>query len=199
MEMMTTTTTTRRAMWLGLAAALSCGSASVAASDGLQGGPTGLVETVQRAAERYRDPADAEAQGWLSADACVSGPEEGAMGVHFIKGSILFDGAIDPEQPEALIYEVKGNRARLVGVEFIVIASQWHASNAAPPVIMGQQTHLVPAPNRYGLDAFYELHVWAFRPNVKGTFVDWNPAVSCAGFVPEGTVPTTATHRHDQP
>ena len=193
------TTTTRRAMWFGLAAALSCGSASVAASDGVQGPATGLVGTVQRAVERYRDPADAEAQGWLSANACVSGPEEGAMGVHFVKGSILFDGAIDPEEPEALIYEVKGNRARLVGVEFIVIASQWHATNAAPPVIMGQQTHLVGAPNRYGLEPFYELHVWAFRPNVKGMFVDWNPAVSCAGFVPEDTMPTTATHQHGQP
>ena len=68
------------------------------------------------------------------------------MGVHFIKGSILFDGTIDPEEPEALIYEVKGNRARLVGVEFIVIAAEWHANNAAPPVIMGQQTHLVGGP-----------------------------------------------------
>ena len=52
---------------------------------------------------------------------------------------------------------------------------------------MGQQAHLVGAPNRYGLDPFYELHVWALRPNVKGTFVDWNPAVSCAGFVAEET------------
>ena len=58
----------------------------------------------------------------MSADACVSGPEEGAMGVHFIKGSILFDGKIDPQEPEALIYEVKG-KARLVGVEYIVIAA----------------------------------------------------------------------------
>jgi hypothetical protein len=194
-----TTKTTRCAMGFGLAAALSCGSASVAASDGGQGPATGLVGTVQRAVERYRDPADAEANGWMSANACVSGPEEGAMGVHFVKGSILFDGALDPEEPEALIYEIRGNRARLVGVEFIVVASQWHANNAAPPVIMGQQTHLVPAPNRYGLDAFYELHVWAFRPNVKGTFVDWNPAVSCAGFVPDDVVQTTATHRHGQP
>jgi hypothetical protein len=106
------------------------------------------------------------------------------MGVHFIKGSILFDGKITPEEPEALIYEVKHGRARLVGVEYIVIASQWHEHNPGPPVIMGQQTHLVGAPNRYGLDPFYELHVWAWRPNVKGTFVDWNPAVSCAQFEP---------------
>jgi len=189
----------QRAMWFGLAAALSVGSASVAASDGFQGPATGLVETVQRATERYRDPADADAAGWKSANGCVSGPEEGAMGVHFIKGSILFDGAINPEEPEALIYEVRGNRARLVGVEFIVIASQWHEHNPGPPVIMGQQAHLVDAPNRYGLDPFYELHVWAFRPNVKGTFVDWNPAVSCAGFAAEDTPQMTAVHQHGQP
>ena len=63
---------------------------------------------------------------------------------------------------------------------------------------MGQQAHLVTAPNRYGLDPFYELHVWAFRPNVKGTFVDWNPAVSCAGFVAEET-PTATAHQHGRP
>jgi hypothetical protein len=29
--------------------------------------------------------------------------------------------------------------------------------------------------------AFYELHVWAWRDNPHGAFVDWNPAVSCEG------------------
>jgi hypothetical protein len=177
-----------RTMWLGLAlvSTLAGGTTALAANDGNngQGGNGVLVETVLRATERYRDPAEATAQGWLSADACVSGPEEGAMGVHFIKGAILFDGKITPEEPEALIYEVKHGRARLVGVEYIVIAAQWHEHNPGPPVILGQQTHLVDAPNRFGLDPFYELHVWAWRPNVKGTFVDWNPAVSCAQFEP---------------
>ena len=30
-----------------------------------------------------------------------------------------------------------------------------------------------------GLDPFYELHVWAWRDNPKGTFADMNPSVSC--------------------
>ena len=115
----------------------------------------------------------------------------------FTAGSILFDGTITPEEPEALMYEIRKGRARLVGVEYIVVASEWHAKNgAAPPVILGQQTHLVGSPNRYGLPAFYELHVWAWRPNAKGTFVDWNPAVSCAGVEPE---PAAAAHVHGQP
>ena len=175
-------TKTQGAMWFGLAAALSCGSVTAAAAQGLGQG-SGLVQVVQRATERYRDPAEADAQGWKSADACVSSPTEGAMGVHFIKGSILFDGKFDPQEPEALIYEVTDRRARLVGAEFIIPAAEWHAQNgAAPPVILGQLTNFVGSPNRFGLPAFYELHVWAFRNNTKGTYVDFNPAVSCDGF-----------------
>jgi hypothetical protein len=45
---------------------------------------------------------------------------------------------------------------------------------------MGQHFHYVGSPNRYGLPAFYELHVWAWRDNPNGTFADWNPKVSCA-------------------
>jgi hypothetical protein len=30
--------------------------------------------------------------------------------------------------------------------------------------------------------ALYELHVWAWRDNPNGTFVDWNPQVSCDGI-----------------
>ena len=186
---------TRRAMWFGLAAALSCGS--IPATAAAQGPSTGLVEVVQRATERYRDPAEADAQGWKSAGACVSSPAEGGMGVHFIKGSILFDGKIDPQEPEALIYEVTDRKARLVAVEYIVIASEWHAQNGpAPPAILGQLANFVGSPNRFGLPAFYELHVWAFRNNVKGTFVDFNPAVSCDGFDPN---PTANAHVHGQP
>jgi hypothetical protein len=198
MEMMTTT---RRAMCFGLAAvALACGSVTLrAASDPPAFSDTNLLDVVTRATERYRDPAEAESQGWGSANSCVSSPEEGAMGVHFIKGSILFDGKFDPQEPEALVYEVKRGRARLVAAEFIITAAEWHAANgAAPPVILGQHTNLVGSPNRFGLPAFYELHVWAFRPNVKGTFVDFNPAVSCTGFEP-AEVPTTTAHVHGQP
>jgi hypothetical protein len=188
-------------MWCGLAAMMISGGAAVTlrASDGPASQGNTLVDVVLRSTERYRDPAEAEAQGWASANSCVSGPEEGAMGVHFIKGAILFDGTIDPEEPEALIYEVKRGRARLVGVEYIVVASEWHTKNGdAPPVIMGQHANLVGAPNRYGLPTFYELHVWAWRPNVKGMFVDWNPAVSCAGFEP-AEAPMATAHQHGRP
>jgi len=195
------TTKTMRAMWCGLAAVvLVCGTGTLlAASDGPAFSDNNLVDVVMKATERYRDPAEAEAQGWASMNSCVSSPEEGAMGVHFIKGSILFDGAVDPQEPEALIYEVKRGRARLVAAEFIITAAEWHAKNgAAPPVILGQHPNFVGSPNRFGLPAFYELHVWAWRPNAKGTFVDFNPAVSCTGFEPAEPAAATA-HAHGQP
>ena len=42
-----------------------------------------LPEAVRRAIERFRDVNDAIAAGYVQNGGCVSGPEEGAMGVHF--------------------------------------------------------------------------------------------------------------------
>jgi hypothetical protein len=96
----------------------------------------------------------------------------------------LLDGELNVNEPEALIYELKDGRARLVGVEYIVLAAQWdsaHTAPPAPPVLEGQLFHFNESPNRFRLDPFYELHVWAWRDNPNGTFADWNPRVSCDG------------------
>ena len=69
---------------------------------------------------------------------------------------------------------------RLVGVEFIVDAAAWMAHHDAPPMLEGQAFQLVGSPNRYGLPAFFELHVWAWRENPNGAFVDWNTRVTAA-------------------
>jgi hypothetical protein len=50
-----------------------------------------------------------------------------------------------------------------------------------PPTLDGQLLHFNESPNRFGLPAFYELHVWAWRDNPLGTFADWNARVSCDG------------------
>ena len=66
---------------------------------------TGLVEVVEQSAGQFSDPAVAEAAGYRPVNGCVSGPQEGAMGLHFVKGELFGDGQLDPTQPEALIYE----------------------------------------------------------------------------------------------
>jgi hypothetical protein len=187
----------RRMFLVGLlCSALSVSAAQARAESDDPPGATGLVREVREATAIYRDVAAAVGAGWMSTDSCVSGPQEGAMGVHFANGPLIEDGVLDARQPELLIYEQRGSRLRLVGVEFLVIAEAWHAHTTAPPVLMGQQFHYVGSPNRYGLPAFYELHVWAWRNNPNGEFVDWNPAVSCAEYVPDQASATAGGHRH---
>ena len=55
----------------------------------------------------------------------------------------------------------------------------WNAKHKAPPSLYGHKFALIPAGNRYGLPAFYELHAWMWRHNSMGTFKDFNMAVSC--------------------
>ncbi len=143
--------------------------------------PASLVKVVRDVTRPFQDVAAATAAGYGPFLGCVSAPEIGAMGQHFVNGPLVGDGEIDATKPEALIYERADGRMRLVGVEYIVDAATWQASHASPPVLEGQSFHFVGAPNRYGIPAFYELHVWAWRANPHGTFVDWHPRVSCDG------------------
>jgi hypothetical protein len=142
-----------------------------------------LVNKVHKATAQFRDINAALAAGFTQATPCVSGPDFGAMGVHFVLGSRITAGTLDPTKPEALIYEPLPNGAfRLVGVEFIILASVWQTQNpgsTATPALDGHLMNFVDAPNRYGLPAFYELHVWAWEQNPVGSFADWNTQVSC--------------------
>ena len=144
--------------------------------------PSTLMDEVRAATERYKELSVALAEGFVQATPCVSGPDSGAMGVHFVLPSRISGGVLQADQPEALIYEPMSNGAmRLVGVEFIVLASVWEAKNPAgsTPALGGDLLNYVSAPNRYGLPPFYELHVWAWERNPKGSFADWNTSVSC--------------------
>ena len=150
-----------------------------------RGDSSTLERKVQRAAGRFSDINSVIGNpDWVRATPCVSGPNEGAMGVHFIKLAILHDGVTDANDPEALIYEPIGNGFyRLVGVEFIAIASEWAEKHKdtgpASGVVDDHLMNYVGQPNRYGLPDFYELHVWAFKDKPKGTFADWNTTVTC--------------------
>ena len=153
-----------------------------------------LVETVRQATRSFKNVDAAEAAGYGLFHGCVSGPQEGAMGIHFVNGDLVGDGAIDALQPEALIYEIRDGRLRLVGVEYVVIAEAWDANHETPPTLMGQVFHYVGAPNRYRIPAFYELHVWAWKQNPSGMFTDWNPKVSCEDYTENAAQEAPAGH-----
>jgi hypothetical protein len=177
----------KRFVIIGLTGVAVMVPAIAVATNGGQESPT-LIQTVRDATRGFRDVNNAT--DYASLGACVNGPEEGAMGIHYANGDLIGDGALDGTKPELLIYEQHNGRLRLVGVEFLVLAAQWNdpAAGHAPgaPVLQGQLFNYVGAPNRYGLDPFYELHVWAWRDNPKGPFADFNPAVSCDEYIGEG-------------
>jgi hypothetical protein len=145
-------------------------------------GDDNLVQAVREVTRPFQDVTAAIAAGYGKFLGCVSGPQEGAMGTHYVNGALVGDGQIDVTKPEALMYESRNGRLRLLGVEYIVMADAWHAAHPGePPTLGGQVFHFNGSPNRYALPAFYELHVWAWRDNPGGTFADWNTRVLCTG------------------
>jgi hypothetical protein len=162
---------------------LTAGDQSHAQHAGRLGQADGLVRIVRESTERFRNVAAAEAEGYGLMFGCVSGPDEGAMGLHYVNLPLVFDGELDATRPEIVIYEpTPSGRLRITGADYLVLAEAWHAKHADTPQLGGQLLHLFEAPNRFGLPAFYTLHVWAWKENPKGAFVNWHPKVSCEGF-----------------
>jgi hypothetical protein len=124
-----------------------------------------LLKSYATATRQFMDVNAATAASYQPLFGCVSGPDHGAPGIHYINLSLYGDGEIDAARPEAIIYAPSGGGLRLVGVEYIVDAATWMAYHDAPPMREGQALQFVNSPNRYGLPAFFELHVWAGRDN----------------------------------
>ncbi|HMC78423.1 MAG TPA: hypothetical protein VKH34_14845 [Vicinamibacterales bacterium] len=165
------------------AAAAAAASASAGQMPPEQDKAGALVRIVRDATERFQDVEVAKAEGYALQFGCVSGSDSGAMGMHFVNGALVGDPEIDPTRPEIVIYEPQPNgRLKLVGADFLVLADAWNAKHAAPPQLKGQLFHLFEAPNRFGLPAFYTLHVWAWKDNPTGSFVNWHANVSCNAF-----------------
>jgi hypothetical protein len=152
-----------------------------------------LLKVVRDATARFKDVSEAERAHYALLFGCVSGPDEGAMGLHFVSMDLLNEvnttGKLDPTRPQIVLYEAQPNGTlKLTGADFLVFADAWDAIHpGVTPQLMGQIFHYFEAPNRFGLPAFYTLHVWAWKENPKGAFVNWHPNVSCQSFVGQTT------------
>ena len=156
----------RRIQALALWSVFAAGIASAHAA-----GTNPVADDVRAANDRFKDVAVAVAEGYAPIP-CASGVQGGAMGIHYVNGGYLKDGVIDIKHPEAVMYEpMPDGKLALVAVEYITFKG--------PAALEGQLFNFNGAPNRYGLDPFYELHVWAWKQNPTGAFADNNPDVSC--------------------
>jgi hypothetical protein len=174
------------ALTMGVAALVMFRVSGAAAQDSHDHASTNdgaLIKIVREATERFQDVEVAKAEGYALQFGCVSGDYSSAMGMHFVNGPLVGDGEIDAARPEIVIYEPLPNgKLKLIGADYLVLADAWNAKHAAPPELMGQLFHLFEAPNRFGLPAFYTLHVWAWKDNPTGAFVNWHQNVSCNAF-----------------
>src|ERR1700729_1392200 len=79
-----------------------------------------LVQKVREGTRHYIDVNNATAAGYGPFLGCVAGTDHGAMGIHYVNGTLLGELTLDPARPEALIYEPSDGKLTLVGVEFIL-------------------------------------------------------------------------------
>jgi hypothetical protein len=184
---------TRRKVTLGTVlaaatAAVSLTVISLAAADS----DHSITSVAKSATGRFHNLDAAQDAGWtvLVKDTagltCIDNQPVGGMGVHWANPTVLFDADLDPSTPEALVYAPNAaGQLKLAALEYIVFQSAWVAaghSPSDPPELFGQQFALTPddPPNRFGLPAFWSLHVWIWQPNSAGTFQPWNPGVHCS-------------------
>jgi hypothetical protein len=180
-----------------IAAGLLLASQASAAFACGQCDPGGAMASARTVTAKYHSLNLANKSGYsILADTagitCIAEPQMGAMGVHYVKGDLVKDPAIDATHPEALVYAPdRHGRLHLAALEYVVIKSDWDAHNSlvgsgapswvkpVPPNLFGQDFNFTDAPNRYGLPPFYSLHAWVWKENPVGTFAMWNPSVRC--------------------
>ncbi len=172
-------------MWMA-ATLLSTGATAQQQGTVSQDNENNLITAVRNATERFKDVRAAEHAGYQLLFGCVSGPDSGAMGLHYVNGNIFQNGTIDAAQPTIVIYEPTADgKLKLIGADFLVLADAWDKAHPNdPPQLMGQLFQYFDAPNRFGLPPFYTLHVWAWKENPNGAFVNWHPHVSCKLYTP---------------
>jgi len=179
-------TRTRLMIFAGAAAVTSLVGFSVHASAATS--TPGLAEA-RSATAIYHDPAAAKAAGYLPTDVCVADPNLGVMGQHWVNPALFTTdpAAVDPAKPQALLYVPTAGGVKLVAVEYIVFApGRVPAANPnqvdpSGPSLFGQHFNGLMAGHEPGMPTHWDLHVWLWQHNSRGTFAQFNPstAISC--------------------
>lgn len=166
---------------------------------------------VKAAAQRFSDVDVAIAEGYTTDNKCVTAEmlgfpaDQGAMGLHYVRRDLLGlpDGPAsgrvagtgtytDFAKPAMLVYEPQPDGSlELVAVENLVFKKAWEAAgNRKPPSFRGTPYLLLedkpatPVDEAHGWEPHYELHAWVYRDNPLGTFVPFNPNVTCKHHKP---------------
>lgn len=148
----------------------AAGSAQLAALPETNTGD--VIARLQKATARYHRLDVAINDGFVLLHPCETRGDEGPVGIVYVHVGRLMDGKIDPDAPDALIYEPNSNGPTLVGVEFAIPKALW--TEPQEPTFLGARFQ---SEDEFGV---YALHAWVWRNNPDGLFAETNPTVSCA-------------------
>lgn len=138
---------------------------------------------LRQATALFHDVDKALSAGWSEQPMCMEYPNgfhgeaPGAMGNHFYNVDALSDGGqLDPAKPELLLYEKRADGSwRFNAVEYVIPARD-RPGTAEPPVLFGQKFIFYP---EVGAAGIWGLHVWVWRHNPRGLYVNLHPQVTC--------------------
>jgi hypothetical protein len=150
----------------------------VAASLAPSGVAHDLTE-VRKATKQFRDVRVALAAGYEPAKDCVA-THEGGMGIHYANEKLIRDPRIDKRRPEVLVYEPRGERRRLVAVEYFRVDADGRLdTDGDRPRLFGRGFDGPMEGHEPGMPVHYDLHAWIFKHNPAGVFAPYNPRVTC--------------------
>lgn len=168
----------KRVVWL--VGALLAVSRAASAQD-----EVAFLERARAATEKYRDQAAAVLDGYRRI-----GSDFPAMGEHWIRINLLFDGKIDAERPELLTYIPDSGKPRLLGVVYAV------------PLLPGESSPDFPAGRNAWHDHFRTLEDETVLPHhhfsgSAGDEARWRCCMHGSGLrIPTGSSrPTTGQSR----
>lgn len=159
-----------------------------------------FVEAARAGTARYADQSVAIADGYRRI-----GRDFPAMGEHWIRISLVFDGKVDPSRPEVLNYGVIDGTPRLLGVGYAVPLLKGEIAPAGPAGRAAWHDHfrtiedetVVPHHHHGGQPGsgprLAMLHAWIWTPNSHGMFAadNWTLPYLRLGFVPHETAPSS--------
>jgi hypothetical protein len=146
--------------------------------------PGDPVQALKSVASRYNSFKQAEKAGYsVEGEPCVASPA-GTMGIHAINRALVEDPAIDPLEPEILVYLPKGNgKLELVAVEYMRIAADQSPAGgfdeSDKPSLFGRAFDGIMPAHAPWMGWHYDLHVWLWEDNPSGLLAPFNPALSC--------------------
>jgi hypothetical protein len=141
-------------------------------------------QALKSVASRYNAFEQAAKAGYsVEGEPCVASPA-GTMGIHAINRALVEDPAIDPLEPEILLYLPKPNgKLELVAVEYMRIAADQNPADgfdqSDKPSLFGQAFDGIMPAHAPWMGWHYDLHVWLWEDNPSGLLAPFNPALSC--------------------